>query len=108
MELVNWIVILAVMLMAIAFFCARTPAYWSQQNRRRRLAGTRMLIQAACALWTAALVLARDLFVIHGLAGLRPTPLQALTGAAILIACGCYWWIRGNRLLKPRRIFAMH
>ena len=59
MELVDWIVVLAVILMAIAFFCARTPANWSRQNRTRRLAGTRMLIQAACALWAAVLVLAR-------------------------------------------------
>jgi hypothetical protein len=108
MELVDWIVILAVILMAIAFFCARRPASWSRRNRTRRLAGTRMLIQAACALWAAVLIMARDLFVIHGLAALRPAPLQALAGAAILVAFGCYWWIRGNRLLKPRRIFAMH
>jgi hypothetical protein len=108
MELVDWIVILAVILMAIAFFCARTPTNWSRQNRTRRLAGIRMLIQAACSLWVALLIVARDLFVIHGLAGLRPAPLQAVMGAAILIACGCYWSIRGSRLLKPRRIFASH
>ena len=34
-------------LMAIAFFCARTPANWSRENRARRLTGTRMLVQAA-------------------------------------------------------------
>ena len=25
-------------------------------------------------------------------------------GVAILIACGCYWSIRGSKLLKPRRL----
>ncbi|ACD16013.1 hypothetical protein [Paraburkholderia phytofirmans] len=105
MELTDWIVTLAVVLMAIAFFCGRTPANWSCENRARRLAGTRMLVQAACSVWAALLIAARGLFALDGLLGLRPAPLQALTGVAILIACGCYWSIRGSRLLKPRRLF---
>ncbi|MFM0501653.1 hypothetical protein [Paraburkholderia caffeinilytica] len=108
MELTDWIVILAVTLMAIAFFCAHTPANWSRENRARRLAGTRMLAQAACSLWTALLILARGLFVLDGLPGLHPAPLEALTGAAILLACGCYWSIRGSKLLKPRRLFTAY
>lgn len=106
MELTDWIVILAVTLMAIAFFCLHTPANWSRESRRRRLAGMRMLIQAACSVWTALLIVARSLFALDGLLGLRPDPLHALTGAAILIACGCYWSIRGSQLLKQRRLFA--
>jgi hypothetical protein len=108
MELTDWIVILAVTLMAIAFFCVRTPANWSRENRARRLAGTRMLIQAACALWAALLIIARGLFALDGLAGLHPAPFKVLTGVAILVACGCYWWIRGSRLLKPRRLFTAY
>ncbi|MGF6569550.1 hypothetical protein ABH945_001626 [Paraburkholderia sp. GAS333] len=108
MELVDWIVILAVMLMAIAFFCARKPVNWSRENRTRRLAGMRMLVQAACAMWIALLIVARALFTINGLAGLRPTPLHALTLVTMLIACACYWSIRGSKLLKPRQLFTTH
>ncbi|MFL9985372.1 hypothetical protein PQR46_22970 [Paraburkholderia sediminicola] len=108
MELTDWIVILAVTLMAIAFFCARTPANWSRENRARRLAGTRMLVQAACSLWAALLIVARGLFALDGLPGLHPAPLEALTGVAILLACGCYWSIRGSKLLKPRRLFTVY
>jgi hypothetical protein len=106
MELIDWIVILAITLMAIVFFCARTPANWSHDNRARRVTGSRMLAQAACSIWAALLIVARGLFTIGGVAGLRPAPLEALTGVVILIACGCYWSIRGSKLLKPRRIFA--
>ncbi|WP_144143006.1 hypothetical protein [Paraburkholderia sp. BCC1884] len=105
MELTDWIVILAVTLMAIAFFCARTSASWSRENRARRLTGTRMLAQAACSLWGALLIGARGLFTIDGLMGLRAAPLEALAGVAVLIACACYWSIRGSKLLKPRRLF---
>ena len=105
MQLTDWIVILAVVLMAIAFFCGRTPANWSRENRARRLAGTRMLVQAACSVWAALLIAARGLFALDGLLGLRPAPLEALTGVAILIAFGCYWSIRGSKMLKPRRLF---
>lgn len=108
MELMDWIVILAVILIAIAFFCVRTPASWSHGNRTRRLTGMRMLVQAACAIWVAVLIVARGLFTINGLAGLRPTPLHALTLIAILVVCACYWSIRGSRLLKPRQLFGAH
>jgi hypothetical protein len=108
MELVDWIVILAITLMAIAFFCARSPAHWSRDNRARRVTGTRMLAQAACSIWAAMLIVARGLFTIDGLPGLHPAPLETLTGVVILIACGCYWSFRGSRLLKPRRLFAAH
>jgi Na+/H+ antiporter NhaC len=108
MELIDWIIILAVMLMAIAFFCARSPARWSHDNRARRLTGTRMLVQGACSLWAALLIVARCLFAIDGLPAVRPTPLETLAGVVILIGFGCYWSIRGSKLLKPRRLFAMH
>ncbi|CAD6521915.1 hypothetical protein [Paraburkholderia kirstenboschensis] len=105
MELTDWIVILAIMLMTIAFRCARTPAGWSRENRARRLAGTRMLVQAACSVWAALLIVARCVFALDGLLGLRPTFQEVLAVVAILLACGCYWSVRGRRLLKPRRLF---
>lgn len=108
MQLTDWIVILAVVLMTIAFFCARTPANWSSENRARRLAGTRLLIQAACSLWAALLIAAHGLFALKGLLEVRPAPLETLAGIAILSVCGCYWSIRGRQLLKPRRIFSAY
>ena len=59
-------------------------------------------------MWIALLIVARALFTINGLAGLRPTPLHALTLVAMLIACACYWSIRGSKLLKPRQLFTTH
>jgi len=106
MKLTDWIVLLAVILIAIAFFCARRPSAWSHNNRARRIKGTRLLLQAACSLWAALLIVARDLVTVDGFAGLRPAPVEVLAGVAILLACGCYWSIRGTRLLKRRRIFA--
>lgn len=108
MELTDWIVMLAVTLMAIVFFCARSPANWSLENRTRRLAGMRLLVQAACSLWAALLILSHGLFALDGLPGLRPAPLEALTGVVILIGCSCYWSIRASRLLKLRRLFSAY
>ncbi|MFM0598128.1 MULTISPECIES: hypothetical protein [Paraburkholderia] len=105
MELTDWIVILAVTLMAIVFFCARTPADWSCENRARRLAGTRLLAQAACSLWGALLIIERSLVTLEGLGGRHLAPFEALAGVVILLAFGCYWSIRGRRLLRPRRLF---
>jgi hypothetical protein len=105
MEPTDWIIILAIVLIAIAFFCARTPASGSLENRARRFTGTRLLVQAALALWAAPLILARGLFALDGLAGIRVAPYTILMGAAVLIVFGCYWLIRGSKLLKPRRLF---
>lgn len=91
--------------MAIAFFCTRAPANWSLENRARRIAGTRLLVQAAIALWSALLVLQRGLFALEDIVGLRPAPHLVIAGAMLLMIVGAYWWIRGSRLLKPRRIF---
>ena len=56
MELTDWIVILAVALFAIAFYCRRAPARWSLENRARRFTATRLLVQAALSLWAAVLI----------------------------------------------------
>jgi hypothetical protein len=105
MELTDWLVILAAALFAIAFICGRAPAGWSLENRARRFTGMRLLVQAALALWGALLILVRGLFAFDGLLGLRPAPHIILVGVAVLVLCGCYWSIRGTKLLKPRRLF---
>ncbi|NML32216.1 hypothetical protein [Paraburkholderia antibiotica] len=105
MKLTDWIVTLAILLMAIAFLCARRRSAWSRNDRVRHMAGTRLLMQAACALWAALLIVAHGLFMIDDLGRLRPTSIAALAGVAGLVLCSCYWSVRGHRLLKSRRIF---
>ncbi|EDZ97338.1 conserved hypothetical protein [Burkholderia sp. H160] len=104
MKLIDWIVTLVIMLMAIAIFSARRLPTWSH-NRARHMTGTRLLMQAACALWAALLSVAHGLFAVEGLAGVRPTRLVSFAGLCVLLAFSCYWSVRGTRLLKPRRIF---
>ncbi|SDH68277.1 hypothetical protein [Paraburkholderia phenazinium] len=106
MELTDWIVILAIALIAIAFFCGRAPASWSLENRARRVTGTRLLVQAALSLWGAVLILVHGLFVLDGLLGMHAAPHTVLAVAALLVAFGCYWSVRGSKLLKPRRLFS--
>ncbi|MGF6956192.1 hypothetical protein [Paraburkholderia youngii] len=105
MKLIDWIVTLVIMLMVIVFFCARRPPTWSHDSRARHIKGTRLLMQAACALWAALLAVTNGLFAVEGIAGVRPTPGESSAGIAVLLACSCYWSVRGRRLLKPRRIF---
>jgi hypothetical protein len=52
------------------------------------------------------LILARCVFALDGLLGLRPTLYQVLVVVAVLLACACYWSVRGRQLLKSRRLFA--
>ncbi|MGA7778265.1 MAG: hypothetical protein WCA85_11215 [Paraburkholderia sp.] len=108
MELTDWIIILAIVLFAIAFFCGRAPASWSLENRARRFRGTRLLVQAALALWAASLLLVRGLYALDALPGMRPAPHTLLVGVVVLIAFGCYWSIRASKLLKPRGLFTVH
>jgi hypothetical protein len=104
MDMTNWVIMLAVALISLTFFCARTPATWSIENRVRRVTGTRLLAQAVLCLWAAVLV------VVHGLLNLdgpfHLSPIVILGGAALLVIASGYWSIRGCRLLKPRRLFA--
>jgi hypothetical protein len=108
MELTDWVVILAIVLIAIAFFCSRTPARWSLENRARRFTGARLLVQAACALWAAVLIVVRDFCAIDALPGRPLAPHTMLTSAAVLIGFACYWSIRGSKLLRPRRLFTAY
>jgi len=84
MDLTNWIIILAAALLGVAFFCLRTRAEWSLENRARRRTGTRLIVQAVVASWSALLI------VVHGASGLARsivphyTPSMLLLGALLL------------------------
>ncbi|WJF91242.1 hypothetical protein QS306_06310 [Paraburkholderia bonniea] len=106
MNLTDWIVILLTALCTLAYCCTRRRASWSLENRARRRAGIRLLVQAVIALWAASLIVARGLLTVNGFHGLKPDPQAMLLGALVLVVCSCYWSIRGGKLLKPVRLFA--
>lgn len=105
MDLTNWVIILAVALISLTFFCSRAPANWSIENRARRITGTRLLAQAVLSLWTALFIAVRGLSAL-GARSLHASPAVVLCGTLLLIAASCYWSIRGRKLLKPRRLFS--
>jgi predicted metal-binding membrane protein len=112
MNLTNWLIMLAAALLWVAFFCLRTRSEWSLENRARRRTGTRLIIQAVVASWGALLI------IVHGADGLIPfigrqygphyTPSALLFGALLLLALGSYWFVRGARLLRPRKLFTWY
>ncbi|SDC40692.1 hypothetical protein [Paraburkholderia lycopersici] len=106
MNLTSWLVILAIALAAIALFCSRGSRKRSLTDRARHARGTRLLVQAAIALWAALLTLDRS-FVSPGGApfGHALNPRTALAAALALAAIGCICSFRASRLLKARRIF---
>ncbi|MFX1672641.1 hypothetical protein PWR63_10225 [Paraburkholderia sp. A2WS-5] len=106
MDLTDWVVLLAIALMAIAFFCTRTGRRRTAAERARHARGTRMLIQAAIALWGALFMLERTLVSPGSLSAAHLNPHAALAVVLALAGAGCLWSIRGRSLLKPRRIFA--
>lgn len=105
MDLTNWVIILAVALISLRFFCSRAPANWSIENRARRFTGTRLLAQAVLSLWSALLVVVRGLFAL-GASSIRVSPALLLAGALLLVAASGYWSFRGSKLLRSRRIFS--
>jgi hypothetical protein len=105
MDLTNWVIILAVALISLTFFCSRAPTNWSIESRARRFTGTRLLAQAVLSFWTALLIVARGLYAL-GSRALHVSPAVLLAGALLLIGASCYWSIRGRQLLKPRRLFS--
>jgi hypothetical protein len=105
MDLTNWVIILAVALISLTFFCSRAPANWSIENRARRFTGTRLLAQAVLSCWTALFIVVHGLFALDS-RSLHMSPSAILAGALLLIAASCYWSIRGRQLLKPRRLFS--
>jgi hypothetical protein len=106
MDLTNWVIILALALISIAFFCTRAPANWSLENRARRVTGTRLLAQAVLAFWAALLVVVRGLFTLGGKAATHVSPSTVIVSALLLMVASGYWSFRGRRLLKPRRLFS--
>jgi hypothetical protein len=105
MDLTNWIVILAIAWTAVAFFCLRSRADWSIENRVRRRAATRLIAQAVLAAWSAALIVVHGLELASAQRVHDAAPLPLLTLAAVLAVCGGYWLVRGLKLLKTRRLF---
>ncbi|WP_322049022.1 hypothetical protein [Paraburkholderia sp. J67] len=107
MALTDWFVLLAIVLMAIAFFCRHSTRRGTSAERARHVRGTRMLIQAAVALWAALLMLERT-FVAPGSLPVAPylSPRGALTIVVVLAVVGCLCSVRGHQLLKQRRLFA--
>ncbi|WP_321876277.1 hypothetical protein [Paraburkholderia bannensis] len=107
MALTDWIVLLAIVLMAIAFFCRNSSRRGTSTERARHVRGRRMLIQAAIALWAALMMLQRT-FAAPGELPVAPylSPRGALIVVFVLALAGCLWSVRGHQLLKQRRLFA--
>jgi hypothetical protein len=105
MSLTDWIVILAIALLSIAFFTTRSPLHWSPLNRARRATGVRMLVQAAVSVWASLVIVGRDLLYAQGFLATHLTPHRLVIAAFGLMVCGVWWSFRARRLLKPRRIF---
>lgn len=116
MNLTDWIVILALVLVAIAFLCSRNRRRGSFVDRARRAQGRRLLMQAAVALWAAFLTLERCFVAtsatsstaighapVASVFALRPP--VALGMALALGVVGIVWAFRATRLFKARRIF---
>ncbi|WP_322057641.1 hypothetical protein [Paraburkholderia sp. J63] len=106
MNLTDWVVLLAIVLMAIAFFCRRASRRGTSAERALHARGTRMLLQAAIALWSALFMLERTLVSPGSLPIGRLNPHVTLAVVLALVVAGCLWSIRGRSLLKQRRIFA--
>ncbi|WP_321936769.1 hypothetical protein [Paraburkholderia sp. J8-2] len=106
MNLTDWLVILAIALAAILFFCRHGGRKGSLTDRARHVHGTRLLLQGAFALWAALLMLDRS-FVLPLSApfGIVTNPHTMLATALALAGVGVLWSFRASRLLKPRRIF---
>ncbi|PXW27127.1 hypothetical protein [Paraburkholderia caballeronis] len=106
MELTDWIIVLAIALILVAFFCTRHTASRSLTDRARHARGTRLLVQATIALWAALMTVERSLTSPGGVPfGLNLRPHVALAAAALFACAGCLWSIRGRQLLKQRRMF---
>lgn len=106
MELTDWVVLLAIVLMSITFFCRRAARRGTSVERARHARGTRMLYQAAIALWSALFMLERTLVSPGSMLIGHLNPRAALVVVLALAVAGCLWSIRGHGLLKQRRIFA--
>ncbi|HKT90946.1 MAG TPA: hypothetical protein VJS18_02110 [Paraburkholderia sp.] len=107
MDLTDWLVILAIALAAILFFCKRGARKGNLTDRARHQHGTRLLLQGAFALWAALLMLDRSFVLpISVPFGIAISPHTMLATALALAGVGAIWSFRASRLLKPRRIFS--
>ncbi|HKR41252.1 MAG TPA: hypothetical protein VJU59_16510 [Paraburkholderia sp.] len=107
MELTDWLVILAIALAAILFFCSRSGRKGGLTDRARHVHGTRLLLQGAFALWAALLMLVRSFALLPGEPfGIAISHHTMLAIALALAGAGAIWTFRASRLLKPRRIFS--
>jgi hypothetical protein len=106
MQLTDWVIILAIALILVAFFCRRHLAYRSLGDRAQKLRGIRLLVQATIALWAALFTFERGLMAVASDPfGLHLQPHARLGIALALTVAGCLWSIRGGRLLRQRRMF---
>ena len=103
MQWIDWLVILAIALILVAFYCFRYPAGYSLTDRAQHLRGTRLVVQATIALWAALLTLERSLMSPDDLPFMSPP--VALGIALLLAVAGCVWSIVGRRLLRQHRMF---
>jgi hypothetical protein len=106
MSFVDWIIVLAFALIALAFFASRSRGCRSLNERMRQLQATRLFVQAMLALWAAPLLFQQGLFARAGLPSwLNPNPRLAFAISLMLLIAGCRWLILGGRLLRQRRMF---
>lgn len=118
MELTDWIVVLAISLMAIAFYCSRSGRRAALADRARHRRGTRLLMQGAIAFWSALLALDRSFVspgALHALParpalpaapfGLGLSAHAVLALSLVLVVAGCSWTMRGLRLVRTRHLF---
>jgi hypothetical protein len=106
MPFADWLIVLAIALMVIAFFCRRRRSCRSLSERARRLRGMRLLAQATVALWAALLIVHRGLTAPASVPfGLGQSLPLAFGAALMLTVSGCLWSFRGRRLLRQRRMF---
>ena len=106
MLFVDWVTVLAIALMLVAFFCHRRRSRRSPGERARRLRGMRLLAQATVALWAALLIIHRGLTEPASVPFGLGQSLPAAFGAALMLTVtGCLWSFRGSRLLRQRRMF---
>ena len=105
MSLTDWLVILATVLLAIAWLAARLRDPRSPGQRARHAAGMRRLVLGAVSVWASLFIIERDLLYAQGFLATHVAPPLLLLVAGGLLACGSYWTARASQLLKRRRLF---
>ena len=111
MDVLDWLLALAVALGLTFAFCQRAWLAWPDAGeRRRRRHAARLLSLAVAGLWTAALIVTQGVLAPFDWLdepALLPVPallLAALLCVALSACCASLGW----RLLRPRRLFSAH